>query len=299
MADNSIAQAVVIPSGEVVVQKPQPTLVDVIKGNLAETSKQEPAKTEAPKQLDSERFAALSRREKQLFKKQQEFKSQQAQMQKQAEQYQQFEALRQQVASNPLKAMEVLGISYQQLTDFILNGQKPTPELEVQQVRKEVEALKQQRQLEQQQAQQMQKRREEARFQADSKEFDEDISKFMTDNVEKYELVSMHAAQPIIRATIEQHYRNTKQIMDIEDATKLVEEYLEEQVRNTVEKSKKFQAKQTPKEGQGQASKQEGGKSNSTPTLTNAMTSSAPSLLPAKTEADRISRAMAALSKQS
>jgi hypothetical protein len=297
MAD--AVQAVVNPSGEVVVQKPAPTLVDVIKGSLSSEPAKEPAKTEASKQLDSERFAQIARREKALFKKQQEFKAQQAAVDQKIQQYQQFEALRQQVASNPLKAMEVLGISYQQLTDFILNGQKPTAELEVQQVRREVEAMKQQREMERKQAEQLRKQRADSQFQSDSKEFDEDIAKFMSDNTDKYELVTMHAAQPIIRATIEQHYKNTKKIMDIEEATKLVEDYLEEQVKNTVEKSKKFQAKQMPKEGQGQANKETGAKSNSTPTLTNAMTSSAPSLLPAKTEADRISRAMAALSKQS
>lgn len=267
------------------------TLLEAINGKLGASEKK--AEPEAAKVLDSERFAALSRKEKAIVKQQQQLIQQKAQIDQQAARIAEFESLK----GDPIKALAALGITYDQLTNYILNGQKATPDMEVKAVRSEVEMLRAERAAEKKEAIEREEKARQAELEETGKEFVNDINTFVEENKSIYELVSMHAGQPIIKATIEQHFKNTGKVLGIDEAAKLVEEYLEEQIKKSLESSK-FKAKQEPKDGQGQPSKEMGLK-QTTSTLNNGMTSSAPTLLSAKTEADRIQRAMAALSKQS
>jgi hypothetical protein len=83
--------------------------------------------------------------------------------------------------------------------------------------------------------------------------------------------------------------------MSLKEASDLVEDYLADQVQQSIKTVKRFQKKPDDK---GQAKESQGIKTS--PTLSNALTSSAtPSLLSPQTEADRMSRAMAALNKAS
>jgi hypothetical protein len=188
----------------------------------------------------------------------------------------------------------MLGLSYEQITQFMLNGQKPTPELEMQSIKQEIEKLRTETAEKERIAKQAQEQAAKAEYQRTLAEFSQEISDFVKTNADTYELTAMYQGEAIVQATIEQHFANTKKILSVKEAADLVEKYFEDQVA-AAQKAKKFQAKQTPKED-GQ-SKREPGTKQSSPTLSNEMTSSAPSLLPAKTEQDRISRAMAALNR--
>lgn len=235
----------------------------------------------------ADRFAALAKKERQLQQQMQQLKLQQAEVDK-------YKSARETALQNPLEALKQLGLTYDQITQFMLNGQKPTPELEMQGIKQEIEKLrteqadKERKQVEQQQAQ------AKADYQRTLSEFDQEVQDFVKSNSEKYELTSMYNGEAIVRATIEQHFAQTKKIMSVEEATELVEKYFEDQV-TAAQKTKKFQAKQSPKEAS--QPKKEMGSKQPTPTLSNELTSSAPSMLPAKTENDRLQRAMAALNQ--
>ena len=244
-----------------------------------------PAKREVP---GSDRFAALAKKERALQKQAAELKAQQVKV---AE----YEQVRQQAASNPIKLLESLGLSYEQITQFMLNGQRPTPELEIQSVKQQLEQLKQDQVAKEEAAKKSEQERARTEYQRTLSEFSQEVTDYVKANAEKYELTSMYQGESIVQATIEQHYNQTKKIMSIEQASDLVEKYFEDQV-TAAQQTKKFQAKQTPKEGTSQP-KRESVSKQTTPTISNELTSSAPSLLPAKTEQDRLQRAMAALSQ--
>jgi hypothetical protein len=244
-----------------------------------------PVKREVP---GADRFAALAKKERALQQQAQALKAQQAKV---AE----YEEIRKQAATNPLKLLESLGLSYEQITQFMLNGQKPTAELEIQSVKQQLEQFKQEQVSREEAAKKAQEDQARAAYQQTLSDFSQEVTDFVKSNSETYELTSMYQGESIVQATIEQHFNQTKRIMSIKEASDLVEKYFEEQVA-AAQKTKKFQAKQTPKE-ESQPKREQAAK-QSTPTISNELTSSAPSLLPAKTEQDRLNRAMAALNQQ-
>lgn len=235
----------------------------------------------------ADRFAILAKQERALRQREAQLKAGAA---KQAE----WEKARQEATTNPLKALEALGLSYEQITQFMLNGSKPTPELELQSVKQEMAAFRKEQEDKAIALKAEQESKAKAEYQTTLSEFNSEVDNFIKTHADTYELTNLYEGQSIVSATIEQHFANTKKILSIEEASNLVEKYFEEQVQAAT-KSKKFQAKQTPKE-EGQPRREQAAKS-SAPTLSNELTSSAPSMLPAKTENDRMQRAMAALTQ--
>lgn len=243
---------------------------------------------EAPKPPGGDRFAALAKKERALQKQMAEIKQAQVKMSE-------WEKARSEATTNPIKALEMLGLSYEQITQFMLNGQKPTPELEIQAVKKQLQDMKQEQESKAKAELEASQSKAKAEYQRTLSEFNQEVGEFVKANAGEYELTAMYQGEAIISATIEQHFANTKKILSIKEAADLVEKYFEEQV-SAAQKTKKFQAKQTPKEEKPQP-KRESVSKQSTPTISNELTSSAPSLLPAKTEQDRLTRAMAALER--
>lgn len=256
---------------------PKPKLQDVL------NPKPEPTELKPP---GAERFAALARQEKGLRQREQGIKEREARLSE-------FEGLKQQVSANPIKALEALGITYDQLAQFML-GQPPAPEDAVKKVESRLEQLEKQRLQEAEDAKKATKLKAEAEYKEVLEDFGREVRDYVTTNKDKYELTNMYEGQDTVQATIEAYFAKTKKIMSIEEASDLVEAYFEEQVQNA-QKSKKFSKKEV-----GQPARELEGKTQpkgASPTLSNELTSSAPSLLPAKTENDRIARAMAALNK--
>jgi hypothetical protein len=252
--------------------KAKPTLQEAVKAS------EEPKKTVPP---GADRFAALAKKERAIQQQSEQLKVREAKLSE-------FETIKRTATQNPLKALEILGVSYEQITEFILNGQKPTADLQVSSVKQEIEELRRERELEKEAA----KKAQSDEYEKVQEQFRAEIGSFVANNAHQYELTALYKGEEIIQATIEQHYEATKKVLSIKEAADLVEQYFEDQVRTG--HSKKFQAKQEPKT-EGQPAKET--ERTKAPTLTNGLTSSAPSMLPAKTEADRINRALAALTK--
>lgn len=254
----------------------KPTLQEALKA--PEEKKPEAAK--APPGAD--RFAALAKKERAIQQQATALKEREAKLAD-------FESIKQKATSNPLEALKILGISYEQITEFILNGQKPTPDLQVSAVKQEIDALRKERELEKEAA----KKAQEEEHSRTMEQFRAEVGNFIKTNAEQYELTALYNGESIVEATIEQHFAATQKVLSIKEAADLVEAYFEDQVK-AASQAKKFQAKQEPK-APGQPAKEM--ERTKAPTLNNGMTSSAPSLLPAKTEADRVQRALAALEK--
>lgn len=244
----------------------------------------------------SPKFAALARKEREILRAKEAMRAREYKLAQQEKEYQQYLQSKQNAKQNPIEALKALGLTYQEITDYMLNGEKPTAETQIQSVQQQM-----QKYIEQQEMKEKQRLEQEAQaVQQQHAEiihsFKGQINSFVDQNKDAYELTHLYGAQDLIYDTIAQHFEATQQIMDTKQAAQLVEEYLEseyEKAMNTKKISSRFKRAEEPKKEQ--VNVNSGFQSK---TLNNGMVSSAaPSLLSPKTENDRIQRALAALNK--
>jgi hypothetical protein len=251
-----------------------------------------PAKEEEP--ALAPKFAALAKKAKAAQMAQAKLKAERLEIERARKEIEDFNKYRTEAKQNPLKALESMGIKYDDLVNFVLNGEQPTVDQKLSRVEGEIERFRREQE-------ERELAKEKAAQEAATKEYEATIEAFkakvndhITSNADKYELISLHEATGLVFDTIEEYFNNSGKIMTIEKAAELVEGYLEEQIESTITKTKKFQSKLAPKkdEPQPQASK------GPSPTINNtvAASSAAPSFLPPKTEQERIQRALAKLS---
>lgn len=191
---------------------------------------QSPAQA-APKQLDSERFAALSRKEKEILRRGKEIKQREAMLKQQYAPYDAWKQAAEVAKTNKLEAIKHLGISYEDLTNEYLQREAPTPEMVAKKVAEETinERLKsyqadQQKHAEAAQAQQY----EQAKSQivAEAREVVSAGNYPFVKSTEEYDTVFEY---------IKQEYDKTNKVMSVEDALRDVNEYFKEETMKLAE----------------------------------------------------------------
>lgn len=290
----------------IVSNQSQSTKVDK-PAEVTEAVTETPPKTE-PKVDNSKSFGALARRETQVVRQTQELKAKEQALADKEKRLTEFESAK--ADGNYTKALELIGLSYEQLTQLMLTGDKKTPDMiarEAAEIRiKEWQDAQAKRDVEQ--AEKL-KAQEQENLKATIEEFKAEVSSFVDANEKDYELLKFNeedGSKDLVLATIEVHWQNQKKlfdeskgaapkVMDTKTACDLVEKFYKDKETRLLElrKSKSAASKADPNE----APKLENTAPSRTPTINNNLTSSAPSLLPAKTEQDRINRALAALSR--
>ena len=225
-----------------------------------------PQGVDAKKPDADARFAALARKERMIQQRQAEvrrlqFEAQQQQdraaaekgqalaQQQQAQReaayaarearLQEFEKYRE----DPFEALKRLGYSYDDLTKMKMAGGKRTPDMDVRQIREEMQALKLQQQQEREQAQRQAQQAQQQQAQQAIDDFKGTISHFISKNGDKFELISKTENVEGVFSTIQEYYRRTGKIMDIEEAAQATEEYLEHYFDNLHTGSKKLSSK--------------------------------------------------------
>lgn len=254
----------------------------------------------APERPRADRFAALARKEQDVFRKQQAVRQQQAEIARQAEEIRQFQMARQQALANPIEALRQLGLTYEDVTKFVLNDNQPTPELETAALRREIEAVKQQTQMDRERMVREQREAATREQQQIIAAFREEVSDYVSQHTDTYELTNLYGGATLVSDVIEEHYneqvrsgvRNPK-LLTIPEAAKQVEEYFESEVRKA-QATKKFAATTqevaSPKAGSAAAAPKMG------PTLSNDLGASvAGSPQRPRSDADRVAAAIARL----
>ena len=246
---------------------------------------EEAPKPELKEQL-SPRFAQLAHREKKIQVKDREVKAREQQLVEREGRISQFEEAKSK--GDIPKALELLGLSYDQITNFFLNGEKPTPEMTARQAaRAEIEAERKRQEEERKKSTEETSKKAREEYEQTLQEYREKVNTYISDNAATYELIELHEANEVVLATIEQHYQDTKEILTEQAACDLVEKYLEDRVEKATQ-TKKFQAKAQPQP------KADNSPSKSAPprTLNNQLTPSANTSRPLSRE-ERIKRALA------
>lgn len=252
---------------------------------------------EAPKPAEdtsAKRFAALAKKEKAIQKQVAEAKALAEQVAKERAEY---EAWKKQKAEeedawnrNPLDALSKRGWDYKKLTEMVLAGENPTPEMvakltaqeELKAWQKSQEA---ERQRQAEEAAQRAREEEEKAFQ----DYRVSLTEHIAANSDKYEYCKLFEghSEDLAVEVQKQHYAKSQRVLSKDEALELVEKYYEGLVDKATT-TKKYVAKATP-----QPKAEEKPSTPAQPrTLTNQLTPSA-NATRSLTREERIQRALA------
>ena len=170
------------------------------------------------------KFAALSRKEKALRDRELELEK------KYGGNKEKELPLERRIRSNPLKALEELGLDYDKLTELALNDGRLTPDMQMKLMREELENDYREKfnNLEER-LNAKEKKEEEAKYDAVKQGFVGEINSFINENKTDFEYVAHNDATDVVYDVIEEHYNETGRILDIKEAVQAVESYLEEE----------------------------------------------------------------------
>lgn len=278
----AVKPAAVVPSASGTAPVPAPA------------AEAKPVESSPEEKVSAQRFAALVRKEKALNAERMKFKTEKEETTKANERIQKIDAYLTNANADPeLAAKALWGDNwYEKLTDYKIAG-KATPDLQVSSVRDELGRFKKQIEDERAAAAAEKSKSDEASRDQAIAEFRSSVTAYVKANAEEFELTNIEDGGPeLVSAVIEKHFADTGQVLTNKDASIKVETFLEEKAKK-LQAAKKFQAKAAQPPG---ALKQVG--SAQPRTLTNDMTAStqAPSSS-ARTEKERMERALAALSR--
>jgi len=271
---------------------PEPTAADVLQQAPAAEAAPAPV-PEKPKERASDKFAALARKEAEVYRRQQAVKQQQAEIARQAEEIRAFQEMKRQAVMNPVEALKQLGLTYEQVTEYLMNDNRPTPSAEVMSLKQELDEFKRQQQSEQRRLLEEQRSRMEAEHQQTVEQFRSEVSDYIAEHAETYELTALYGGASLVSDVIEEHFKQTQKLMTTAEAAKLVEEHYEDLARKA-QATKKFAVTQqkaaSPQVPQQTQAPRMG------PTLTNDLTARvAANPQRPRTDEDRIAAALARL----
>jgi len=200
----------------------------------------------------SNKFQALVQREKQALEVERRAKQTQADLDTRLKAFEErekrvsdFESLK---TKDPIKALELLGLSYQDLTQVALNDGSVPPEVQVRKVEEKLDTfLKSQEAAEKERAESAQRlaKQQEEKVISD---FKGEINNHIESNQKDYEFIKFEGLQDIVYEIIDEHYNRTLnpdtgvgEIMNIKDAADKLEKQLEKKYEDA-KKLQKFQA---------------------------------------------------------
>lgn len=179
------------------------------------------------------KFAALSRKDKQLREREKQIEKRLADLEARSKQEQEevskYKSIPERLKKEPLNVLKEYGLTMQELTDMMLNDGKPTPEMMLSEAEKRMQAkldeldkkLKEKEELE-----------TSTKHQQAIDNFKSEISSFITENNNDYELIAANDAADLVYEVIEAHFNDTADedgqngtIMDVKEACNLVEQH--------------------------------------------------------------------------
>jgi len=196
----------------------------------------------------SKKFAALSRKEKEFRLEREQYEAEKSEYQALKEEMEAYKAekaskeskpelpLEYRLKRNPLETLQELGIGYDVLTDLAINDGKMNPEMQMKLMQEDLDKRYEDKygsKLQELQAKidAKEQAEEEARVNNAVDDFNNQISSFVNENLEEYELISATKSEGLIYDVIEEHYKDTERILDIKEAADAVESHLLEETQ--------------------------------------------------------------------
>jgi hypothetical protein len=275
----------------------------------SESEVQEEVQPEQPQQesqTDAEfakKFAALSRRDKEIRLREQELEQRAAELSDRVRQLEEKSQPVEEVAapeapleyrlrSNPLETLESMGIGYEKLTEMVLNDGQIPHDLKMDVMKRELED-KYSKQLDElkNELTQDKQTREEEKLNQTINNFKGELANFVN-NDESYEFIRANDAVEMVYNVIETQYQETQRVLDIKEAADAVESYLEEESKKFL-KLNKVQRMMQPKQEEIKPKQVP----SQSPTLSNNMASQVPTRTSKQLSDEESKSAIAAMLK--
>lgn len=208
----------------------------------AQAQTEEPKKEGDSKEKVAQRLAKTKAREAQIAAKKKELEAQIAEAKT-------FQELKAGGAKNAKKLLDALGITYDQLTNALLDEADPASS-SVREVHDKVAQLEA-RIKEKEEAERRAREEQEAReFNEAATAYEASVKNFLDTNADKYEIAHKSSAASLVRKVVIEYYHEHKKLLSMEEACDLVEKHLEGQLRNFTS-SKKLRSWLQPNEDKG------------------------------------------------
>jgi hypothetical protein len=111
--------------------------------------------------------------------------------------------------TNPRKALELLGMSYQDLTQVELNDGEIPPEIKIKQVEEKFSSFVESQKAERQAQEEAQKQAEAKHHESTIAKFKGEIGTHLKENSNRYELIEFEQSQDLVYDVIDEHYNRT------------------------------------------------------------------------------------------
>lgn len=236
-----------------------------------------------PPARESARFAELAKRQRELTQRQLELKAKE-------ERLTPVEQALAKAKENPLAALEALGMTYEDLTHFILNeGKEPEPEDKLAAIEKR---------LNERETAEREAREKEAaeRVEATLTQFKTSIADTAKASPDKYELI-LNAGDygtELVFDTVSEYFQTHGEVLPIETALEHVEAYFEKEALR-IAQANKIKAKLVPPVEPKEKDKSPERQTGTNVTLTNKLVSSAAEATAKRLSEEESKRAAAAL----
>lgn len=205
-------------------------IVDQIQAVPAPVENTTPAEAKPDDKLAS-RLEVMIKREQQARAREDSAKAYEAKIQDKLKLIEEFELAK---GGNAKKALELLGLNYDQLSQAILRDGELPPEVGLKKLEDKLNSFeKNQEQARLNQEEDNKKRAQEQEAKAIS-DFKTEITQYLSDNKTRYELIDFEGQQELVFEVVDEHYNRTLnsetgvgKVMSISEAADKVEEFLE------------------------------------------------------------------------
>lgn len=256
------------------------TIVPPVSQEVTEETKKEPSLTP--------QHVALARKEKAIREQMRAVQAEREAIQAEKAEMVSLKSWKAKLAQEPLSVLTEAGVTYDQLTQSLLNSPQANPEIEKlkQELRAEIKAA-------QDSIADQSKAQEQAKYEQVKKQILSDVT-LLVDGDEAFDMIKSTQSQNAVVELIEEHFKENGVILSLEDAAKEVEEYLLNEAYKMAQ-YKKVQAKLNPKPIEPTPAEKSPPPQKASPTLTNRVT---PSSTKPTTAKERRERAIAAFMGQ-
>lgn len=194
------------------------------------------------------KFAALSRRDKEIRQKEKELESKLAEFEERMKSFEQKQEpeveetpeipLEYRLRKDPINTLAELGLSYDKLTELALNDGKLTTDMQMDLMRREIdEKYGSELQALKEELAEKERKAEEQKYEEVINGFMNELTSYVNSN-DKYEMIKANDAVDLVYNVIEQHHQETGRILSNEEAADQVEEYLFEEAKKLLESNK-------------------------------------------------------------
>ncbi len=245
----------------------------------------------------SNKLEILIRREAAALNRENQAKAREAELEAKLKRIEDFES----VKENPKKALELLGLNYDELSRSILADGEIPAEVKIKKVEEKFDRFREEQKLEAEKSQQLVKAQAEEREKIAISSFKGEITSYLKENTERYELIAFEGQEDLVFEIVDTHYNRTidpatgvGKVMSISEAADKVEEFLEQKYNKAKSTNKvKTLWGAIPKEMQEKLAKAETKTSQPPKTLTNQLSATPTKRTQPITDDERVQKAIA------